>query len=355
MGARKELDRIFEKAKLKLGGVEKFGGETEQDEEKNCLAVTVVSVHATDLIAMMDYRAIPNMLPSAIARRLSLDLEQCTKTVTVTDGSTSSVEGKLSKVSVMLDLLVVKMDFVVMQNVPFDLVIGRPTLKRLIGVLNLRTKEVRLHYQSQQATLPTVSEYSCARDATGSTDSEDFTLDSDEQNDNKSVEEGTKGEELVHCLRGSETSAWVDQISCSAEDRLTQVRSELNKKLGHLLQRMAEEISGMMISSGVVACSLRDPRPASVPLQHFFELNDESPVYHCCRRMPPKYNEIVKKELWLMLEAGIVTPSSSARSFPVVIATKKDGKPRFCVEYRVPNQRMKPDRFSLPKIQEIFD
>ena len=56
-----------------------------------------------------------------------------------------------------------------------------------------------------------------------------------------------------------------------------------------------------------------------------------------------------------MLEAGIITSSSSAWSFPGVIVSKKDGNPHFRVDYRTPNQRMKADRCSLPKIEEIFD
>ena len=55
-----------------------------------------------------------------------------------------------------------------------------------------------------------------------------------------------------------------------------------------------------------------------------------------------------------MLEAGIITPSISAWSVPVVIV-EKDGNPRFCVYYRTLNQRMKADRWPLPKIEEIFD
>lgn len=71
--------------------------------------------------------------------------------------------------------------------------------------------------------------------------------------------------------------------------------------------------------------------------------------------MAPKHNEVVRKEVEDMLKAGIITPSSSDWPFSVVIATKKHGKPRFCVEYRVLNERMKADRFPLSKIQEIID
>ena len=56
-----------------------------------------------------------------------------------------------------------------------------------------------------------------------------------------------------------------------------------------------------------------------------------------------------------MLEAGIITPSSSAWSYPVVIVSEKHRDPRFCVEYRTINQRIKADRWTLPKMEEILD
>ena len=71
--------------------------------------------------------------------------------------------------------------------------------------------------------------------------------------------------------------------------------------------------------------------------------------------MPPKHQQIVREEIDKMLEAGIIKPASSAWSFPVVIATKKDGQPRFCVDYRQLNRVMKGDRWPIPLIQEIFD
>lgn len=56
-----------------------------------------------------------------------------------------------------------------------------------------------------------------------------------------------------------------------------------------------------------------------------------------------------------MLEAGIIRPSASACSLPDGIVSKKDGKPRFCLHYTSLKQRMKADRWPLPKINEMFD
>ena len=56
-----------------------------------------------------------------------------------------------------------------------------------------------------------------------------------------------------------------------------------------------------------------------------------------------------------MIKAGNIKPSVSAWSFPIVIASKKYGNSRFCVDYRTLNRRMKADRWPLTKIEEILD
>lgn len=38
-----------------------------------------------------------------------------------------------------------------------------------------------------------------------------------------------------------------------------------------------------------------------------------------------------------------------------MIVTKKDGIPRFCVDYRFINRLMKGDRWLIQKVKEIFD
>ena len=55
------------------------------------------------------------------------------------------------------------------------------------------------------------------------------------------------------------------------------------------------------------------------------------------------------------MDAGIIVPASSDWSFPVVIASKRDGSLRFCVDYRSLNKVMNADRWPLPHIEEIFD
>jgi Reverse transcriptase (RNA-dependent DNA polymerase)/RNase H-like domain found in reverse transcriptase/Aspartyl protease len=66
----------------------------------------------------------------------------------------------------------------------------------------------------------------------------------------------------------------------------------------------------------------------------------------------PRNREVIEKQMEKWLKLGVVEPSKSPWGFPVVIVFR-NGKPRFCVDYRDLNKLLKFDQHPLPLQEDI--
>ena len=90
-------------------------------------------------------------------------------------------------------------------------------------------------------------------------------------------------------------------------------------------------------------------------LHHTIITDTRYPIRSPPRRMPAVHKEEVHKLIQDMLAREIIQPSASPWASPIVIVRKKDGSPRFCVDYRKLNAVTKKDAYPLPRIDDTLD
>lgn len=112
------------------------------------------------------------------------------------------------------------------------------------------------------------------------------------------------------------------------------------------LQKLVEEYSRDQVEERLGRTNL---------VKHIVDTGDASPIKQRYYPLSPARQRLVNEELDKMLKMGVVVPSKSAWSSPVLLLDKPDGSKRFIVDFRKVNQVTKRDAYPLPRVTSILD
>ncbi|VDH99871.1 Hypothetical predicted protein [Mytilus galloprovincialis] len=90
-------------------------------------------------------------------------------------------------------------------------------------------------------------------------------------------------------------------------------------------------------------------------IKHSIDTGDARPVRVPPRRLPIGKREIERTEVSKMLERGIIEPSNSPWSAPLVLITKPDLTTRVCVDFRSLNQLSRVDSYPVGRVDDCLE
>ena len=90
-------------------------------------------------------------------------------------------------------------------------------------------------------------------------------------------------------------------------------------------------------------------------IQHKIDVGEATPIKARAYRVNPSTQQVIDEHIDNLLECGIIRPSISPWSSPVIVVGKKDGSTRMCIDYRQLNKLTRKDSYPLPVIQDVLD
>lgn len=122
-------------------------------------------------------------------------------------------------------------------------------------------------------------------------------------------------------------------------------------KLGPMTPEIQNEITNILLE---YQDTLSAAPGKTSSIEHDIKLTSEKPIKLQPYSLPLHYRDKVQDEINDLINAGIIETSDSPYAAPIVLAKKKNGEVRLCINYIQLNKITIPDAEPMPNQEELF-
>jgi len=133
------------------------------------------------------------------------------------------------------------------------------------------------------------------------------------------------------------------------------VKNMFDDGVEHLDPKQKSKFAKLLYKYQDVFAKSSDDLGSTNVVKHKMNTGSANPIRQQPRRQPYGKREVERAEVEKMLQKGIIEPSNSPWSSPIVLVSKKDGSTRFCVDYRKLNDVTVKDAYPIHRVDDCLD
>lgn len=308
---------------------------------------------------MADSGATALFMDTAMARRCKLELRPSTRTVKLADGSIKTATGTVTAVCSLQQAggqeppLEFEGEFCVTELQGYDVILGMPWLSHFNPAVDWSSGRLVVQRQGQRPAV--LERCPIVRERDEHIEPEVASIrqiDCSHTSYARMARAIRKGDidlnsiEIMKVTRAAPDSEGASAPAHGLAGADVDTNQPQDPQLAALLKKYAH----------LLPAELPSGLPPERPIEHKIELtSDAKPHAPPLRRYSPLEDEEIRKQVMKLVERGHARESTSPWGAMVLLAKKKDGSLRFCVDYRVLNNQTLKNRYALPLADDCFD
>jgi hypothetical protein len=143
----------------------------------------------------------------------------------------------------------------------------------------------------------------------------------------------------------------------SRDEYINTVHSNIPKldiDFQHLNEEEVSEIAKTLLKNQDLFDKSQTKYGAAKGVYHSIDTGNAKPTCQPPHRVSPKERQVIKGLTDEMLQNGVIQHSVSPWASPIVLVKKKDGKHRFCIDFRNLNKITVRDVYPIPRIEDCL-
>ncbi|CAJ2633456.1 unnamed protein product [Trifolium pratense] len=275
------------------------------------------SIHEVPVVILIDSGASHNFISQQLVQKMNWErIDGPAMSIKLGDGSCAKTNGVCTQLEIAMDELQIRVDAQIFDLGCVDVVLGIEWLRTLGDmIVNWQKQTMSFWYNKQWITM-------------------------------KGVDSQLSNMETLHSVV---CKPWRNEV-------VDWKTNKVNRGVFHSLdEEQSRELEQLL---SMCAGVFQEPKglPPKRVKEHEIALKDGHEAVNVRPyRYPHHHKNEIEKQVKEMLATGIIRPSTSSFSSPVILVKKKDGSWRMCVDYRALNKATVPDKFPIPVIEELLD